>query len=251
MPFNTLSYLTYGNLRDELSMLIIGCPPKDNEPEFRRVLKEAVTQLLNEAAASPDSLIQSTYRNLEVGNSFFLDPEYSGIVDAWVPSTGKKYSIIDLRTFQTLYPRPLDATVYEYRGNPILIDMDPGNNQGLGREYRPLGGIGANKELSPDGNPYVDIVVRLNPMPPYGNVFDDNYWSDNLMIYPNCLPAIKEMMISIRYGEQGNTNAQIDKYNLAIKYLNDYLRRFRQGSFQAPNIIHQGGLNVPPVTNII
>lgn len=251
MPFTTNPDLTYGNLRDELSMLILGCPPKDNEPEFRRVLKEATTQLLNEAAASPDSLQYITVESTEVGVNFFIEPQFSGIVDAWVMKTGKKYSIIDLRTFETLYPRPLDATVYEYRGNPILLDMGPGNNRMKGREYRPLGGVGEMKELSPRGNPYVDIAARVNPRAPYGNVFDDKYWTDSLMIYPNCLPAIKEMMISIRYGEQGNTNAQIDKYNLAIKYLNDYLRRYRQGTFQAPNIIHQGGLNVPPVINIL
>lgn len=248
MPFITNTDLTYGNLRDELSMLIIGSPPKDNEPEFRRVLKEAVTQLLNEAAASPDSLIQESLVSIEARIPFFIQEQYSSIVDAWVTSTGKKYSIIDMRTFQTLYPRTLDATVYEYRGNPILIDLGVKNSQ---RQYIALGGEGADKTLSPEGNPMVGITVRCNPRPPYGNVFDDKYWTDSLMIYPNCLPAIKEMMISIRYGEQGNTNAQIDKYNLAIKYLNDYLRRFRQGAFQAPNIIHQGGLNVPPVTNII
>lgn len=140
MPFTTNPDLTYGNLRDELSMLIIGCPPKDNEPEFRRVLKEATTQLLNEAAASPDSLQYITVESTEVGVNFFIEPQFSGIVDAWVMKTGKKYSIIDLRTFETLYPRPLDATVYEYRGNPILLDMGPGNNRMKGREYRPLVG---------------------------------------------------------------------------------------------------------------
>lgn len=249
MTFTTTPCLIYGNLRDELSMLIMGRPPKDNEPEFRRILKEAISQLLNEAAASPDSLTALQYNDLDIGAVISLPPQYGSIIDAWAGNTSRKYTIIDARTFETLYPRSLDAATCQFQAQPLMIDL--GLNQESGsREYKVVSG---NGNLPPQGSlsPKITVQCRVSLRPIYQNIYDDASWPDTLRIYPDCQPAIKEMMLSIIYGETGNTNAQIDKYTLAVKYLNDYLRRYRQGTFTAPNFIHQGGLNIAPNPNIL
>lgn len=245
MAFITKSYLTYRNVCDELCMLITNTPPSKSNVDFRRILKEAQNLLLNEATVSPDSMAILDFEGVERNGIIALPDEYDSIVAAWTPG-GQRYNIVDRAMFESNtwfrseYPRG------PHGSPPLMVDM--GLNEMNLRTYAVLSG--SNGINDKDMGMTVSARCALRGLSL--NVYDDKAWEDKeVRIYPGCLPALKAMMLSVVYNEQGNTQMGTDSYGLAVKYLNDHLRKYRQGTYQAPNIVQNGGLMQSPGLNLM
>lgn len=237
MVFITKSYLTYRNVCDELCMLITHQPPNGANVDFRRILKEAQNLLLNEATVSPDSMVTLSFDSIKRDDLISLPEEYDSIIEAWTPS-GLRYNIVDHAMFESNH---WFRSEYPTRreGVPLMVDM--GLNEMNLRQYAVLsGGCGIND--MPNHGDTISLTARVSLRGLSLNVYDDDAWEkEEVRIYPGCLPALKAMMLSVVYNEQGNTQMGTDSYGLAVKFLNDHLRKYRQGTLQTPNIIHNGG----------
>lgn len=245
MAFITKSYLTYRNVCDELCMLITNTPPSKSNVDFRRILKEAQNLLLNEATVSPDSMAILDFEGVERNGIIALPDEYDSIVAAWTLG-GQRYNIVDRAMFES---NTWFRSEYPHRPHgspPLMVDM--GLNEMNLRTYAVLSG--SNGINDKDMGMTVSARCALRGLSL--NVYDDKAWEDKeVRIYPGCLPALKAMMLSVVYNEQGNTQMGTDSYGLAVKYLNDHLRKYRQGTYQAPNIVQNGGLMQSPGLNLM
>ena len=247
MAFITKSYLTYRNVCDELCMLITNQPPSKSNVDFRRILKEAQNLLLNEATVSPDSVETLVFEGIPRGGSISLPEEYDSIVEAWSPS-GKKYHIIDRAMFESNTWFRSEYPKHDSGYHAIMLDMGL-NEQNL-RTYSVLSGSNGIND-NPTSN-VMTVSARCALRGLSLNIYDDAAWEDKeVRIYPGCLPALKAMMLAVVYNEQGNTQMGTDSYGLAVKYLNDHLRKYRQGTYQAPNIIQNGGIMQCPGLNLM
>ena len=92
------------------------------------------------------------------------------------------------------------------------------------------------------------VYMQISLAPLSGNIRDDNYWSDDLTVIPNCYPAFKSMLLYVRFMELGNTAQALDYYSIAVKTLNDSLRKTRQGTLITPRIVQNLGTNQPNFT---
>lgn len=244
MAFITKSYLTYRNVCDELCMLITNTPPSKTNVDFRRILKEAQNLLLNEATVAPDSMATLDFEGIERDGTISLPEEYDSIVEAWTPGargTTLLTGPCSNPTPGSVASTPAGRTVPSPHGRHGLNDKNL-------RTYAVLSGSnGIN-----DQNNTMTVTARCALRGLSLNVYDDSAWEDEeVRIYPGCLPALKAMMLSVVYNEQGNTQMGTDSYGLAVKYLNDHLRKYRQGTYQAPNIIQVGGLMQSPGLNLM
>lgn len=245
MAFITKSYLTYRNVCDELCMLITNTPPSKSNVDFRRILKEAQNLLLNEATVSPDSMAILDFEGVERNGIIALPDEYDSIVAAWTPG-GQRYNIVDRAMFESNTWFRSEHPRRPHGSPPLMVDM--GLNEMNLRTYAVLSG--SNGINDKDMGMTVSARCALRGLSL--NVYDDKAWEDKeVRIYPGCLPALKAMMLSVVYNEQGNTQMGTDSYGLAVKYLNDHLRKYRQGTYQAPNIVQNGGLMQSPGLNLM
>lgn len=144
--------------------------------------------------------------------------------------------------FRSEYPK------HDSGYHAIMLDMGL-NEQNL-RTYSVLSGSNGIND-NPTSN-VMTVSARCALRGLSLNIYDDAAWEDKeVRIYPGCLPALKAMMLAVVYNEQGNTQMGTDSYGLAVKYLNDHLRKYRQGTYQAPNIIQNGGIMQCPGLNLM
>lgn len=241
MPIQSTINLKYGNLRDELMPLVMGEIPTGAEYEFRRMLKEAQNLLINEATVTLDSYIQRVETVANAGDVITLQNGEDSILLARTGS-GRQYTIISLFSFN-----PVSGSTHGY-AYPLLVDMGIDEN-GL-RKYKVMNGEHARQEGdSPSlvGNDLA-VYMQISLAPLSGNIRDDNYWSDDLTVIPNCYPAFKSMLLYVRFMELGNTAQALDYYSIAVKTLNDSLRKTRQGTLITPRIVQNLGTNQPNFT---
>lgn len=227
MPIQSTINLKYGNLRDELMPLVMGEIPTGAEYEFRRMLKEAQNLLINEATVTLDSYIQRVETVANAGDEITLQNGEDSILLARTGS-GRQYTIISLFSFN-----PVSGSTHGY-AYPLLVDMGIDEN-GL-RKYKVMNG----DDLT--------VYMQISLAPLSGNIRDDNYWSDDLTVIPNCYPAFKSMLLYVRFMELGNTAQALDYYSIAVKTLNDSLRKTRQGTLITPRIVQNLGTNQPNFT---
>lgn len=242
----SLPYITYQQAVQELMPVIIGEQPSGDVYKFRRYLKEAQNMLMNESTIAPMGCKETKFVNVKKGSIIHLDFGYDSILEARTLA-GVKYIIMAEANFMPVYGTTPGQAVL---GNqPVLLDLGWDNAIGQ-RKYLVMSGTPSEEEN--DAFDQVSLVAKTSIGVLTGNIEDENYWSSpSLPIVPNCYPALKNMLMSVAYGEKGNTSQQIDYYNLAVKFLNDYMRRDRQGTLQVPNLIFNGGIGQKPVSPVM
>lgn len=235
MAITSYINLKYGNLRDELMKLVMGDIPTGAEYVFRRMLKEAQNLLINEATVAPDSISQRTVTVEKSGETFSLSNGEQSVVQARTGS-GRTYTIVDVFSYTPVTSR---SSV----GYPIPLLVDLGSDEKGLRSYRVLNGEHARQVPGGPGvaSENITLYLQIAQAPLSGNIFDDNYWTNDLVVIPNCYPAFKSMLLYVRFMELGNTAQALDYYNMAVKTLNDHLRKNRQGTLITPKIVNNLG----------
>jgi hypothetical protein len=221
-----IKMLTYGFLRSAYMQSTLGQSPEESsEKEFRILLMEAQEDLFNEARMLNDT---RSYRELVVNSNdpFYLLPTEETIVEArdW---NGRQIFIVDVLSYQNTKQNNLfsDSSVY-------LLDYGIENNQ---RKYS-LSYPGHNRKVAK-----ISIACNLKPLSL--DPEDDNLWTDDLVIPPDCKNAFKFMLLSKVYMNMGNVDQAYFYRNSAVKGLNDFMARGRLGTIKTPRILNSGGPN--------